>query len=375
MAADVLRPVWDESGGEDGFVSLEVEPAIAHDTDRTIEQAREFWQRVDRPNLMVKIPGTDEGVPAIEACLADGININITLLFAVEAYERVMEAYVKAMETRHERGDSLDVGSVASFFVSRVDSEVDKRLDAMDRKDLRGKAAVANARAAYMRFKDVFQGERFAKLREAGCPVQRPLWASTGVKDPAYKETKYVEELVAPRHGQHDADAHAARLRRAARGHRPHRRPGPDGRARGPGRGRHRHEGGHREAPARRDRQVRHAVRRADRRDRAGARGDRHRAPAHDLIVDPRRARAGDRGQGQGGDLGGRGPEDLAPRRVALGRPGRARDRRPPRLAHDQRQDARPRRRPAGVRRGGQVRRASPTRCCSAWAARASARR
>jgi transaldolase/glucose-6-phosphate isomerase len=197
MAADVLRPVWDE-GGKDGFVSLEVEPSIADDTDRTIEQAREFWQRLDRPNVMIKIPGTDAGVPAIEACLTEGININITLLFGVSAYERVIDAYIKAMETRLERGESLDVSSVASFFVSRVDTEVDKRLDEMDRKDLRGKAAVANARAAYMRFKDVFEGERFAKLREAGCPVQRPLWASTGVKDPAYKDTKYVEELVAP---------------------------------------------------------------------------------------------------------------------------------------------------------------------------------
>src|SRR3954471_18928432 len=198
MAADVLRSVYDETGGEDGFVSLEVEPAIAHDTDKTIEQAHEFWNRVDRPNLMIKIPGTDEGIPAIESCLADGININITLLFSVEAYERVVEAFVKAMETRHDRGDSVDIASVASFFVSRVDTEVDKRLDEMDRKDLRGKAAVANARAAYMHFKDVFLGERFATLRDAGCKVQRPLWASTGVKDPAYKETKYVEELVAP---------------------------------------------------------------------------------------------------------------------------------------------------------------------------------
>src|SRR4051794_8964390 len=198
MGCDVLRPHWDETSGGDGFVSLEVEPAVAHDTDRTIEQAREFWQRVDRPNVMIKIPGTDEGVPAIEACLAEGININITLLFSVEAHERVMEAYLKAMEARKERGDSLDIASVASFFVSRVDSEVDKRLDEMDRKDLRGKAAVANARAAYGKFKEVFESERFAALREAGCKVQRPLWASTGVKDPAYKETKYVEELVAP---------------------------------------------------------------------------------------------------------------------------------------------------------------------------------
>jgi transaldolase/glucose-6-phosphate isomerase len=198
MGCDVLRPVWDESGGGDGFVSLEVEPAVAHDSDATIEQARDFWKRVDRPNLMIKIPGTDEGVPAIEQCLSEGLNINITLLFGVEAYERVMEAYVKAMETRLERGDSLDVRSVASFFVSRVDTEVDKRLEELGRTDLRGTAAVANARDAYGRFKNVFEGERFAKLREAGCPVQRPLWASTGVKDPQYPETKYVATLIAP---------------------------------------------------------------------------------------------------------------------------------------------------------------------------------
>jgi len=198
MACDVLRPVWDESGGGDGFVSLEVEPAVAHDTDATIEQARDFWKRVGRPNVMIKIPGTDEGVPAIERCLADGININITLLFSTEAYERVMDAYLKAMETRHEAGQPLDVRSVASFFVSRVDTEVDKRLEELGRSELRGTAAVANARDAYRRFKDVFEGQRFAPLRAAGCPVQRPLWASTGVKDPHYPETKYVETLVGP---------------------------------------------------------------------------------------------------------------------------------------------------------------------------------
>src|SRR4051812_28015330 len=196
MACDVLRPHWDQTGGADGFVSLEVEPAVAHDTDRTIDQAREFWKRVGRPNVMIKIPGTDEGIPAIEQCLTDGININITLLFSTEAYERVMEAYLKAMGTRKERGDSLDVHSVASFFVSRVDSEVDKRLAELGREDLRGTAAVANARDAYKGFKEVFEGQRFAALREAGCPVQRPLWASTGVKDPQYEETKYVATLV-----------------------------------------------------------------------------------------------------------------------------------------------------------------------------------
>jgi transaldolase / glucose-6-phosphate isomerase len=196
LACDCFRPLWQEAGGGDGFVSLEVGPAAAHDTGETIRQARDFWSRVDRPNLMIKIPGTEEGIPAIEEMLYEGRNINITLLFAVEAYEKVMEAYIRAMERRHAEGKSLDVRSVASFFVSRVDTEVDKRLDALGRNELRGTAAVANARAAYGRFKDVFRGERFAALREAGCPVQRPLWASTGVKDPQYPETMYVATLV-----------------------------------------------------------------------------------------------------------------------------------------------------------------------------------
>jgi transaldolase/glucose-6-phosphate isomerase len=198
LACDVFRPLWEEAGGGDGFVSLEVEPSAAHDTEETMRQARDFWKRVDRPNLMIKIPGTTEGVPAVEEALYEGINVNITLLFAVESYENVMEAYIRAMERRQEEGKPLDVRSVASFFVSRVDTEVDKRLDEIGRSDLRGTAAVANARAAYLRFKDVFGGERFAALREAGCPVQRPLWASTGVKDPHYPETKYVETLVGP---------------------------------------------------------------------------------------------------------------------------------------------------------------------------------
>ena len=198
MAADVLRPVWDQTGGYDGYVSLEVEPAVAHDTDRTVEQALDFWQRVDRPNLMVKIPGTDEGVPAIEEATAAGVNVNVTLLFSVESYANVAEAYIRGMERRKQAGESLDRHSVASFFVSRVDTEVDKRLEELGRQDLRGIAAIANARAAYKRFKEVFHGERFAELLEAGCPVQRPLWASTGVKDPSYPETKYVEGLIAP---------------------------------------------------------------------------------------------------------------------------------------------------------------------------------
>jgi transaldolase / glucose-6-phosphate isomerase len=194
LAADVLRSVWDDAGGADGFVSLEVEPALAHDTDGTLEQARDLWRRVDRPNLMIKIPGTEAGLPAIEQAISEGINVNVTLLFSVEAYERVCDAYIRGSERR----DGNYAHSVASFFVSRVDTEVDKRLAELGREDLRGTAAIANARAAYMRFKDIFLGERFAGLREAGCPVQRPLWASTGVKDPHYPETKYVDSLVAP---------------------------------------------------------------------------------------------------------------------------------------------------------------------------------
>jgi transaldolase/glucose-6-phosphate isomerase len=198
LACDVLRPVWEEANGADGFVSLEVEPAFAHDTDATVKQAREYWDRVDRPNLLVKIPGTEAGVPAIEETIAAGINVNVTLLFSVESYSTIAEAYIRGMERRHEAGESLDVHSVASFFVSRVDTEVDNRLAELGREDLRGIAAVANARAAYKRFQELFRGERFATLLEAGAPVQRPLWASTGVKDPHYPETKYVDSLVGP---------------------------------------------------------------------------------------------------------------------------------------------------------------------------------
>jgi transaldolase/glucose-6-phosphate isomerase len=198
LAADVLRPVYDETGGVDGYVSLEVAPRLAHDTEGTLEQARLYWGLVDRPNLFIKIPATEEGIPAIEQALYEGMNVNITLLFAVSYYERVMEAYISAMERRHAEGKPLDRHSVASFFVSRVDTEVDKRLEAAGRGDLAGRAGLANARAAYRAFKRVFEGERFAALREAGCPVQRPLWASTGVKNPAYPETMYVYGLVAP---------------------------------------------------------------------------------------------------------------------------------------------------------------------------------
>src|SRR3954449_9677651 len=195
---DVLRSVYDETDGYDGYVSFEVDPDLAFDTEKTMEQAREYWRRVDRPNLMIKIPGTDEGVPAIEEMIYEGLNINVTLLFAVAAYERVAEAFIRGLERRLDEGKSVDMQSVASFFVSRVDTEVDKRLEGTGHDDLMGKAGLANARAAYLRYKEIFHGERFAKLREAGASVQRPLWASTGVKNPRYPDTLYVDGLIAP---------------------------------------------------------------------------------------------------------------------------------------------------------------------------------
>jgi transaldolase/glucose-6-phosphate isomerase len=197
-ACDVLRSVYDETEGYDGYVSLEVDPDLAFDTARTMEQAREYWGRVDRPNLMIKIPGTDEGLPAIEQMLYEGLNINVTLLFKVGQYERVIDAFLAGMERRRAEGKSLDMHSVASFFVSRVDTEVDKRLEKLGRTDLQGKAGVANARAAYQSFLRIFHGDRFADLKQAGCPAQRPLWASTGVKNPKYPDTLYVDELAGP---------------------------------------------------------------------------------------------------------------------------------------------------------------------------------
>ena len=196
LACDVLAPLHEECGGLDGFVSLEVAPDLAFDTERTLAMVRDYWQRVDRPNLLIKIPGTPEGVPAIEQALYEGINVNITLLFSVEAYEQVAEAYIRGLERRQEEGLSVDIRSVASFFVSRVDTNADKKLEGLGRNDLAGTAAVANARAAYRRFQEIFSGSRWEALRDAGAAVQRPLWASTGTKNPAYSDVKYVEELV-----------------------------------------------------------------------------------------------------------------------------------------------------------------------------------
>jgi transaldolase/glucose-6-phosphate isomerase len=200
-ACDVLAPVHEESGGRDGFVSLEVTPDLAHDTEGTLASARSYWKAVDRANVMIKIPGTAEGVDAIEEAIYDGINVNVTLLFAVEAYEAVARAYIRGLERRHAEGKSLDVNSVASFFVSRVDTLVDKQLEAIggaEAERLKGTAALANARAAYALFQEIFSGEAWETLEAAGAAVQRPLWASTGVKNPAYPDTLYVDQLIAP---------------------------------------------------------------------------------------------------------------------------------------------------------------------------------
>lgn len=199
-ACDVLRPVYEASDGVDGRVSIEVDPRIARDTDKTIAEARALWWMVDRPNLLIKIPATIEGLPAITTCLSEGISVNVTLIFALDRYEQVIEAYLAGLE----KSGSLDlssVASVASFFVSRVDTEVDRRLDAIgtpEARALRGQAAVANARLAYELFEQKFAGPRWQALADRGARVQRPLWASTSTKDPAYPDTKYVTDLVAP---------------------------------------------------------------------------------------------------------------------------------------------------------------------------------
>jgi transaldolase len=199
---DVLRPAYDRSAGVDGRVSIEVDPRIAHDTDRTVAEAKALWWLVDRPNLYIKIPATVEGLPAITQTLAAGISVNVTLIFSLERYEQVMDAFLAGLEQARDNGHDLaTLGSVASFFVSRVDTETDQRLDKLgndEARELRGQAAIANARLAYQRYQRVFGTERWATLAAAGAQPQRPLWASTGVKDPAYDDTRYVLELVAP---------------------------------------------------------------------------------------------------------------------------------------------------------------------------------
>src|SRR6201991_2636604 len=201
-ACDVLRPQWEASDGVDGRVSIEVDPRLANETDKTVAQAIELWKIVDRPNLLIKIPATKAGLPAIPATLAEGISVNVTLIFSVERHREVMDAYLGGLEKAREAGHDLSkIHSVASFFVSRVDTEIDKRLEKIGTPDalgLRGQAAVANARLAYAAYQEVFEGgERFEALKADGATAQRPLWASTGVKNPEYSDTLYVTELVA----------------------------------------------------------------------------------------------------------------------------------------------------------------------------------
>ncbi|GAA1954939.1 transaldolase [Catenulispora subtropica] len=196
-AADVLRPAYDASGGQDGRVSIEVDPRLAHQTAATVAEAKQLWWLVDRENLLIKIPATRAGLPAITETLAAGISVNVTLIFSLERYREVMDAFLAGIEQAHANGYDLSkMASVASFFVSRVDTEVDKRLDKLGKNELRGKAAVANARLAYQAYEEVFSGERWTALAQAGAKPQRPLWASTGVKDPAYPDTMYVDELI-----------------------------------------------------------------------------------------------------------------------------------------------------------------------------------
>lgn len=200
-ACDVLRPVYDATNGLDGRVSIEVDPRVAHDTAFTSAEARALWWLVDRPNLFIKIPATLEGLPAISQALAEGISVNVTLIFSLERYRAVMDAFLEGLERRLASGGSLQgLESVASFFVSRVDTEVDNRLDKIGGDEaaaLRGKAAIANARLAYQAYEEVFTSDRWKALAANGARAQRPLWASTGVKDPAYEDTRYVVELVA----------------------------------------------------------------------------------------------------------------------------------------------------------------------------------
>ncbi|PYT10204.1 MAG: transaldolase [Acidobacteria bacterium] len=208
--ADLLKPVYDRTDRIDGYVSLEVSPLLAHDTDNSVAQARRLWAAVNRPNVMIKIPATPEGIPAVQTLIAEGININVTLIFSQETYDQVAEAFISGLEQRHAAGKPLDhVASVASVFVSRVDTNIDGQLEFRMRRStddsdkgvlsgLLGKAAIANIKLMYQRFKEIFNAERFAKLKAAGAQMQRPLWASTGTKNPAYRDTYYVDELIGP---------------------------------------------------------------------------------------------------------------------------------------------------------------------------------
>lgn len=199
-ACHVLRSVWDEGGGQDGYVSLEVDPTLAYDTDATIAEAARLHELVDRANLFVKIPATEPGLPAIEEMIARGKSINVTLIFSLERYAEVAEAYIRGLERLVEAGgDPTVVASVASFFVSRVDTEADRRLEEAGAAELAGKLAVANAKLAYRRYKEMFAGDRWEALADRGATTQRCLWASTSTKNPAYRDVLYVEELIGPK--------------------------------------------------------------------------------------------------------------------------------------------------------------------------------
>jgi transaldolase len=198
-ACDAFRHLYDRTGGRDGFVSLEVSPRLAHDAPGTTQEAERLWRAVDRPNAMIKIPGTRAGLAAITESIAAGINVNVTLLFSVDRYSEVIEAFLQGLERRHQRGLLVNaIGSVASFFVSRVDGKVDPLLNRETDRPLRGTAAIANAAQAYQLFRQSLQTDRWARLAKAGAAPQRPLWASTSTKDPAYSDVYYVEALVAP---------------------------------------------------------------------------------------------------------------------------------------------------------------------------------
>lgn len=209
-AADVFRPVYERTKKVDGYVSLEVSPALAHQGEATLAEARKLWARLGRPNAMIKIPATEEGIPAVEEAIASGINVNITLIFSRDVYDKVIEAYIRGLERRAEKGQPIDsIASVASFFVSRIDAAADKELqnriqnatndeERNELSSLLGKVAIANAKLAYQLFKDRFSSDRFAKLRAMGAQVQRPLWASTGTKDPRYSDVLYIEQLIGP---------------------------------------------------------------------------------------------------------------------------------------------------------------------------------
>ena len=204
-ACDVLRPVYDTSDGEHGLVSLEVSPELAFDTEGTIAEVRRLWQQVDRPNLMIKIPATDEGVPAVQQMLTEGHNVNITLMFSLTDYDNVAEAYISALEARAAAGEPIDrIASVASFFVSRIDTLADELLEARVQagetraQELMGQVAIANAKVAYQHFLEFFKSERFRKLEAKGARVQRVLWASTSTKNPAYSDVMYVDTLIGP---------------------------------------------------------------------------------------------------------------------------------------------------------------------------------